>query len=85
MWTKLRIFLSLLLSIFLLIGSVILTIHLNNIVLEINQNFIDQFGFQLAICIVLYGGFITCLIYSLYSLYIEYKRNQFEQSCKEKK
>lgn len=82
MWSKIRIFLSLLLSVFLLIGAIILSIQLDNIILEINQNIIDLYGFQLAICIVLYGCFITCFIYGLYLCYIEYKRKKVEQNHK---
>lgn len=84
MKTKLKIFLGGLLSIGLLIGAIILTIQLANVPLELGQNIIDNCGSNIAFCTVLYTGFIVCIIYTIYSLYIEYKKKQIDQYYKNK-
>lgn len=85
MKTKLKIFLSFLLSIGLLIGAIILTIQLAHIQLDPGQNIIDNCGNIIAFCTILYTGFIVCIIYTIYSLYIEYKKKQIDQYYKSNK
>ena len=82
MLIKLKIFLSSLLSIGLLIGAIILTVQLAHIPLDPGQNIIDNCGNIIAFCVVLYTGFVVCIIYSTYLLYIEYKKKQIDQYYK---
>ena len=82
MKTKLKVFLSFLLSIGLLIGAIILTIQLAHIPLDLGQKIIDNYGSNIAFCTILYAGFIVCIIYTIYSLYIEYKKKQIDQYYK---
>ncbi len=82
MLIKLKIFLCSLLSIGLLIGAIILTIQLDHITLDPGQNIIDNCGSNIAFCTILYTGFIACLIYTIYLLYIEYKKKQIDQYYK---
>lgn len=82
MKTKLKIFLSFLLSIGLLIGAIILTIQLAHISLDPGQNIINNNGDIIAFCVVLYTIFIACLIYSIYLLYFEYKMKRIDQYYK---
>ena len=84
MLIKLKIFLSSLLSIGLLTGAIILTVQLAHITLDPGQNIIDNCGSNIAFCVVLYAGFIVCILYSTYLLYIEYKKKQFDQYYKNK-
>ncbi len=84
MKTKLKIFLSFLLSIGLLIGAIILTIQLAHIQLDPEQSIIDNCGSNIAFCRILYTGFIVCIIYTIYLLYIEYKMKQIHQYYKNK-
>lgn len=84
MLTKLKIFLSSLLSIGLLTGAIILTVQLAHIILDPGQNIIDNCGSNIAFCTILYTGFIACLIYTIYLLYIEYKKKQIDQYYKNK-
>ncbi len=84
MKTKLKIFLSFLLPIGLLIGAIILTIQLAHIPLDPGQNIIDNCGSNIAFCTILYTGFIVCIIYTIYSIYIEYKKKQIDQYYKNK-
>ncbi len=84
MLIKLKIFLCSLLSIGLLIGAIILTIQLDHITLDPGQNIIDNCGSNIAFCTILYTGFIVCILYSTYLLYIEYKKKQIDQYYKNK-
>ena len=84
MLIKLKIFLSSLLSIGLLIGAIILTVQLAHITLDPGQNIIDNYGSNIAFCKILYTGFILCIIYSTYLLYLEYKKKQIDQYYKNK-
>lgn len=74
MKTKLKVMLSLITSIGLLIGAIILTIQLANISKLIDTNIIESLGSYIAFCTILYTGFIVCIIYTIYYLYIEYKK-----------
>lgn len=82
MLIKLKIFLSSLLSIGLLTGAIILTVQLAHIPLDPGQNIIDNYGNIIAFCVVLYTGFIVSIIYTIYLLYIEYKKKQIDQYYK---
>ena len=83
MKTKLKIFISFLVSIGFLIGAIIITIQIAHIELEINQNLIDSYGNYLAFMIVLYFLFLSTFIYGLVNLYIQYKRREVEKYSKQ--
>ena len=83
MKTKLKIFLSFLVSIGFLIGAIITTIQIAHIKLEINQNLIDFYGNYLAFMIVLYFLFLSTFIYGIVNLYIQYKNRVVEKYSKQ--
>ena len=76
MKTKLKIFLSFLVLIGFLIGTIIITIQIAHIELETNQSLIDLYGNYLALMIVLYFLFLCSFIYGIVSLYIQYKKEK---------
>ena len=83
MKTKLKIFLSFLVSIGFLIGAIIITIQMAHIELETNQSLIDSYSNYLAFMIVLYFLFLCAFIYGIVSLYIQYKKREVEKYNKQ--
>ena len=79
MKTKLKIFISFLISIGFLIGAIIITIQMAHIELETNQSLIDLYGNYLALMIVLYFLFLCSFIYGIVNLYIQYKKREVEK------